>query len=161
MKNNIKQEQAARRIFKLYKQTISKIVITKLGLNVSDNDLINNWQEKIPYLMEIEQFLIHQTNRYIKLLDSRDGVSYNLCFLNILTDMMADYLSSYTIQSGNIKNIKKAKALLKCSLYDNSNYIQHLKACHQLNQNKKNYAERKFINNKKQKTILMMQKNSR
>lgn len=122
----IKNGKSAARIkFSEYVKYISDYMLINYGPSYSTR---TNVRKRTEYKPEIEQDLIFQTRTFIKLLSSSSSNSTNPEFLRALTNLMADYLSGYTMHKPNCPNRKKVKELLQSELYDENPYIKDLLA---------------------------------
>ena len=129
MNKNYKKQTAAQKVFSTHTIHITNMILEKFGPSYATKAEVRiTARRKIPYAPEVENFIIFQTKMFIRFLDSRNSDSTNPQFLNALTNLMADYLSAYTMHNHNIPTRKKAKEILKHTLYDNSSYIQKLLA---------------------------------
>lgn len=156
MNKNNKKQTAAQKLFASYTIYITDIMLEEYGPSYATRaEIRNTWRYKIPYTNEIENFLIFKTKMYIRLLDTRDSNSTNPQFLDALTQLMADYLSAYTMHNPEKLSRKKAKEILKQALYDNSAYIQslleHQEIMRELRDKRKNSTYKKPSRNKQRR----------
>lgn len=122
-------------VFNEYTRHITSAFLEKYGKSYArQQEIRNSWRDTADYSIEAERLLIAKTKLFITLLPSDDPKSTDPHFLNALTNLMADYLSKYTMRAYNLPNTnkgkkeyrKKAKQLLKHALYDDNGYIQNL-----------------------------------
>lgn len=150
MTKNSKKQTATQRIFAAYTKYISELVLDKYGPSYStQEEMRNSWRHKIQYSSEIENFLIFKTQMFIRFLDSRDSNSTNPQVLDALTREIADYLSAYTMRVPNVPTRKKAKTILKHTLYDNSSYIRYLLINQELKRNDRDKRRKRYVNAKR------------
>ena len=111
----------------------------------------NRWRYECEYTPEAEDHLIFQSRLYLRVLNAKDSKSTNPQFLNALTNLMADYLSAYTMRK--VCTRKVAKQELKKALYDNNPYIQQMLTRQEIarkqkakKKSEKNTAEQRMFN---------------
>ena len=122
-----KQTSAVSKQFADFTQYISRLFLYDFGKSyMTQENIRNRWRAECDYKPEAEQFLILKSKTYLRMLDSCDPKSKDPHFLNALTNLMADYLSAYTMRAGGTR--KSAKDKLKAELYTENSYIQNLLA---------------------------------
>lgn len=122
-----KQDSATSKQFANFTQYITNLFLNNFGKSYMTQESVRNrWRAECDYSIEAEQFLILKSKTYLRILDSRDSKSTDPHFLNALTNLMADYLSAYTMRAGGTR--KSAKGKLKAALYTENPYIQNLLA---------------------------------
>lgn len=124
-----KGKSAAQTKFSEYVQEITEYMLREHGPSYATKDTVRNtWRKIIQYKPEIEQDLILKTRTFIRSLSIFSSNSTNPEFLRSLTNLMADYLSAYTMRKPKCPNRRKAKEALQSLLYDENPYITHLLA---------------------------------
>lgn len=122
-----KQSSAAGKQFAVFTRYITILFLDNFGSSYMTQESVRNrWRAECDYKPEAEKFLILKSRTYLRMLDLTDSNSTNPVFLKSLTNLMADYLSAYTMRSD--KTRKHATQDLKKELYDENPYIQHLLA---------------------------------
>ncbi len=122
-----KQNSATSKQFANFSQYITNLFLADFGKSyMTQENVRNRWRAECDYKPEAEKFLILKSRTYLRMLDSRDSKSKDPNFLNALTNLMADYLSAYTMRAG--KTRKHATKDLKTALYTENPYIQNLLA---------------------------------
>ena len=122
-----KQDSATSKQFANFTQYITNLFLNDFGKSYMTQESVRNrWRAECDYSIEAEQFLILKSRTYLRMLDSRDSKSTDPHFLNALTNLMADYLSAYTMRAGGTR--RRAKDKLKAALYTENPYIQNLLA---------------------------------
>lgn len=137
MESNTKELTAKESEFQKYITHITECIVNEFGTSYETPQGVGNkWLYQYSYSDELRNFLIDQTNLYIRTMDTNDPKSTNLGFLRPFTKMISDYLALYTMRanagykdasSKDKKQLRRAAAAeLYSVLFDNSKYIKHL-----------------------------------
>ena len=120
-----RKDTAAQKQFENFVRHITELFLPEFGKSfMTQENTGNRWRTECDYKPEAEKFLILESRTYLHVLDYRDAKSTNPDFLKSLTNLMADYLSAYTMRAGGTR--KNAKEALKAALYSENPYIQQL-----------------------------------
>ena len=122
-----RKDTATQKQFEHFVRHITELFVSEFGNSfMTPENTRNRWRAECDYKIEAEKFLILKSRTYLRMLDYRDSKSTNPDFLKSLTNLMADYLSAYTMRAGGTR--KHAKEALKAALYSENPYIQQLLA---------------------------------
>lgn len=114
--------------FSNYVQNVTNCWIENCSFSyITQESVRNTWRYKAPYSDEMAEKLILFTKTYLRTLSSTNSNNTNPQFLQALINLMADYLSRYTMRAPNCPDRKVAKQALFDELYTNSHFINHLR----------------------------------
>ena len=127
-KSNKHRNSAVQQEFHKFINDISEKVIPVYGTSYMFHpETRNKWRHEIAYSAEAEDFLVRSTRVFIRMMDDKSSNSKNPVFLKSLVNLMADYLSSYTMRAPN-RTRNAAKQILMDALWNNNSYIQNMLA---------------------------------
>lgn len=119
---------AAQQVFHEYIMKTSVDFISSFGpAYMFQHEVRNKWRNEIPYSEKAEDFLIHHTRIFLRLMDDNNPNSKNPVFLKSLVNLIVDYLSAYTMHAPN-RTRNAAKKILNDKLWENNPYIQNMLA---------------------------------
>ena len=135
---NKKKSPAVLEQFAQYTRSISEYAIeTHGGSYQTYQELRNSWRTSFAYSPKIEADIIHATKFYIRMLTLPNGRATDPHFLYSLIELIADFLSGYTVRkTPDVSRHQEYKQLIQV-LWDKNPYITGLLA----QQAKKRYAE--------------------
>lgn len=153
-----KQDSAAKKQFANFTRYISGWFIDKIDKRsyVTQESVRNRWRSDCEYSVAAEELLILKSRAYLRMLDSRESKSKNPSFLKALTNLMADYLSAYTMRSGTTR--RQAEEALKKALYSENPYIQNMLAEQEQKRNQGNRTPTTVAAHRKQDAKIAAQK---